>query len=658
MKCNNCGNELIEGSRFCTGCGTPVSNENTNGKMPNQPYVNGQQVNGQMPNQAYANGQQVNGQMPNQSYVNGQQVNGQMSNQPYVNSQQVNGQMPNQPYVNSQQVNGQMSNQQCGNTQQGYTQMPTQQSMNMQTSHTQMPTQIKNKKRRNIIIAMSAVLVVIVACVAVYMHYKSSKDKIEQEKVAEETTKVEDKQEDNVENPKVVETTTPIETPMKQRESVNVDITAIDNSEFPKVTLYFSVRNLEDEFLDTVLASRLSVYEKENGGSEDWEQVQTFMNYQGKQGDSKKSVAFVMDTSGSMEGSLEAECAAADVLLDRMEQDGNYSVAFTAFSTEQHDWLDYTRDYSDFREYMSDLSADGETAFYDTLENTLQHALYQNGQKYILAFTDGEDTNSTTSGQEVLEMAKAYKIPIYIITMSDIDNSYLSEVEEIAENSGGGLYTIDTIEDLKNIYYDVFELQSKQYSLTYESTQTGGYSDIRLQLVSDEYEGGAQESFYAEKPKHYYAKPKIEEIKASSECKPMTDSNQKKCTYGAENVYDGDNRTAWVEGKADDGVGEYLKIKLKEKSSVNGILISNGYYKNTDVYYRNNRVKKVKLTFSDGSSKVYKLEDNFLETCDIQFDEPVVTSTIKVEILSVYKSKSLNGKKAYHDTCITELEVY
>ena len=66
----------------------------------------------------------------------------------------------------------------------------------------------------------------------------------------------------------------------------------------------------------------------------------------------------------------------------------------------------------------------------------------------------------------------------------------------------------------------------------------------------------------------------------------------------------------------------------------------------------------MKLTFSDGSSKTYKLEDDFLDTCDIVFDEPVVTSTIKVEILSVYKSKSLNGKKAYKDTCITELEVY
>ena len=211
---------------------------------------------------------------------------------------------------------------------------------------------------------------------------------------------------------------------------------------------------------------------------------------------------------------------------------------------------------------------------------------------------------------------------------------------------------------LKNIYYQVFELQSKQYSLTYESTQTGGYSDIRLQLVSDEYEGEVEESYYAEKPEHYYAKPTIEEVRASSECKPMTDSNQEMCTYGAENVYDGDNRTAWVEGKSDDGVGEYLEIELKEESSIKGILISNGYYKNTDVYYRNNRVKEVKLTFSDGSSKIYELEDNFLETCDIQFDEPVVTSTIKVEILSVYKSKSLNGKKAYDDTCITELEVY
>ena len=154
-------------------------------------------------------------------------------------------------------------------------------------------------------------------------------------------------------------------------------------------------------------------------------------------------------------------------------------------------------------------------------------------------------------------------------------------------------------------------------------------------------------------PEEDYPFPHIEQVRATSTLKSNKDND-----YVAENVCDGDEDTAWVEGKAGDGIGEYIKLKLEEETIVHGIKVSNGYYKNSDLYYRNNRVKKVKLTFSDGSSKTYKLDDNFLEVCDVEFDEPVLTSTIKVEILSVYKSESINGKKAYKDTCITELEVY
>ena len=186
---------------------------------------------------------------------------------------------------------------------------------------------------------------------------------------------------------------------------------------------------------------------------------------------------------------------------------------------------------------------------------------------------------------------------------------------------------------------------------------------MKLQLASDTYEGETTETYYAEKPEQYYALPEIDSIVASSEREGMYDSNGDWCTYTADNAWDGDNRTSWTEGENGSGIGEYLKVNLINEAQVNGINISNGYYKTKELYYRNNRLKKVRLTFSDGSSKVYKLEDEFLVPCTIEFDQPILTSSIKIEILSVYKSKKIKGKdgtvkKAYDDTCITELEVY
>lgn len=458
------------------------------------------------------------------------------------------------------------------------------------------------------------------------------------------------------------QTATPVSATEIPKEAVDIDITAIDTVNFPDVTLYFSVKDLEGRVIDTLDASQLSILEKNNGNG-NWEKVGTPITYYGSHETGQKSVAFVMDISGSMYDSLGIECDAADALLNRMEQDGDYRVALTAFSDTQHDWLNYTSNFSDFHEYLYELGADGDTAFYDTLYDTLNHALYENGQKYILAFTDGEDNASYRDYSEILELSKSYKIPIYIITTLDEEDDYVYDINEIAEESGGNLYTIHSMDDLQKIYYEIFQLQKDQLSLTYQTSQVASWCDMKLQLETDTYEGETIESFYAEKPEQYYALPEIDSIVASSEREGMYDSSGQWCTYVAENVCDGDNRTSWTEGKKGNGIGEYLKVKLTNEAQVNGINISNGYYKSKELYYRNNRIKKVRLTFSDGSSKVYKLEDEFLTPCDIEFDQPVLTSSIKIEILSVYKSKKIKGKdgtvkKAYDDTCITELEVY
>lgn len=39
MYCTNCGKQIEDGSRFCTGCGTPVAQQNTNSEAPTQQPV-------------------------------------------------------------------------------------------------------------------------------------------------------------------------------------------------------------------------------------------------------------------------------------------------------------------------------------------------------------------------------------------------------------------------------------------------------------------------------------------------------------------------------------------------------------------------------------------------------------------------------------------
>ena len=64
-------------------------------------------------------------------------------------------------------------------------------------------------------------------------------------------------------------------------------------------------------------------------------------------------------------------------------------------------------------------------------------------------------------------------------------------------------------------------------------------------------------------------------------------------SYKAEFANDLSYKTAWVEGKKDEGIGEYLEYYFKNDSPrITEIIISNGYMKSEETWKNNNRVKK------------------------------------------------------------------
>ena len=113
----------------------------------------------------------------------------------------------------------------------------------------------------------------------------------------------------------------------QNREEVDLSIVQIDTSEFPNITVYFSLEDMAGNFIDDVQPEQVKVLES-NGT--DW--VEMSGNIQFTEKDvSKRSVSLVMDTSGSMDGSINDLCWAAQELLTHM-QGGNYNVALTTFS--------------------------------------------------------------------------------------------------------------------------------------------------------------------------------------------------------------------------------------------------------------------------------------------------------------------------------------
>ncbi len=122
--------------------------------------------------------------------------------------------------------------------------------------------------------------------------------------------------------------------------------------------------------------------------------------------------------------------------------------------------------------------------------------------------------------------------------------------------------------------------------------------------------------------------------------------------HNAELTLDGDVSTAWAEDVELEGAGEWLQYVFDDSYTINGIEIYGGYGKNETQYYKNNRLKDIKIYFSDGTVIEYTLSDDYGVFHIIELDAEVISEYVKIEIVSVYKGNT------YDDTCISEVAFY
>ncbi|MGJ4786830.1 discoidin domain-containing protein [Leptospira koniambonensis] len=78
--------------------------------------------------------------------------------------------------------------------------------------------------------------------------------------------------------------------------------------------------------------------------------------------------------------------------------------------------------------------------------------------------------------------------------------------------------------------------------------------------------------------------------------------------YPAYNLFDGAKEFGWVEGKPDDGLGEYVQIDLEKEITLSGLEIYNGYQRSDEHFRKNGRVEKLSVSNGKESSSVTLLD--------------------------------------------------
>lgn len=121
-------------------------------------------------------------------------------------------------------------------------------------------------------------------------------------------------------------------------------------------------------------------------------------------------------------------------------------------------------------------------------------------------------------------------------------------------------------------------------------------------------------------------------------------------TYYAANTIDGKSSTAWIEGAAGPGVGEWIRFDFDREIKLHRILIQPGYFKGPLVWSQNNRLAKITAQFSDGSSRALTLDDRMESQ---RFDVgSVKTRWVRLVIGSVYQGTDPGPND---DTAVSEI---
>ncbi|MDQ3748248.1 MAG: VWA domain-containing protein [Acidobacteriota bacterium] len=186
------------------------------------------------------------------------------------------------------------------------------------------------------------------------------------------------------------------------------------------------------------------------------------------------AAVILIDTSGSMEGSVSMARSAAINFLDGLRPDD--MTAIYNFDSR----ISLVQDFSNSRdvsEKVFDLKAVGMTVLNDAIyKAALELSKRSEKRKAIIVLSDGADTKSGRSGDKALKAAIAANATIYTIDMSSINmggkDRFQSQatLKNFAEKSGGIFVPAPGGVAMREAFKNIVEELGVQYTLGYQPT--------------------------------------------------------------------------------------------------------------------------------------------------------------------------------------------
>lgn len=209
-------------------------------------------------------------------------------------------------------------------------------------------------------------------------------------------------------------------------------------------------------------------------------------------------VLVLFDASGSMGSDRVANArqAAAQLLFALSPED---EVAVAGFDSRYWGVVAFTRDRDAVRRGLDSITPFGSTALHDALDKAARDiASHGEGRRAVVVLTDGLDTSSQKTADEVIARSRALDVPIYAVSVvSPLDDpgsrSFLGKKEvreavtaaetlaRYAELSGGAAFRVSNIAGLRIAAEQIAGELKHQYRLGWDPSQ--GPSRFRRVVV-------------------------------------------------------------------------------------------------------------------------------------------------------------------------------
>jgi VWFA-related protein len=227
------------------------------------------------------------------------------------------------------------------------------------------------------------------------------------------------------------------------------------------------------------------------------------------------ALSLLLDTSASMDQHLPMLQIAATNFVKRLKPSDIAQVV--DFDSNVEIRQAFTSNQADLDAAIRKTLAGGSTALYNAIYIALRElrkvravAEEDVRRQALIVFSDGEDTSSLVSFDEVLDLAKRSETAIYTIALrgTDTQSKGFREAEfvlrSLARDTGGRAFFPVKIDDLAGVYAQIADELASQYTLGYTSRnpkRDGSWRRIAVHVSRASLTARTKNGYYAPGPR-------------------------------------------------------------------------------------------------------------------------------------------------------------